>query len=108
MVVELWTNRAERMGPGPELASARGTLRVVSSKPFGQDRFSSFEDVAAREAAERLHGVTSRPSRSRTPAPCGSTSSSAPRCGMLRVRPGVVEAVEANPASDLLVLEAGP
>ena len=58
MVVQLWTDQTQRLSPGTELASARGTLRVVSSKPFGADRFIvQFEDVASREAAERLHGV---------------------------------------------------
>ena len=39
---------------------------------------------------------------------CGCTSSSAPPCGTGAARAlGVVASVEANPASDLMVLESG-
>ena len=91
------------------LASTAGTLRVVSSKPFGQGRFIvQFEGVAGREAAERLHGVELEAEPLEVPG--------APRVHELAgavVRDGDgtelgrVAAVEANPASDLLVLDVG-
>ena len=48
------------------------------------------------------------PRRSRTPTPCGSTTSSAPWSRTpTGSELGTVAGVEANPASDLLVLDGG-
>ena len=109
MVVHLWTDQTQRLSPGTELASARGTLRVVSSKPFGADRFIvQFEDVASREAAERLHGVDLEAEPLEVPGTLwvhelvGATVRDGDGAEL-----GQVAAVEANPASDLLVLESG-
>src|SRR5271170_1724928 len=59
VVVQLWTDQAQRLDPGTELASVRGTLRVVSSKRFGpDDRYIvQFEGVFDRSAADSLRGV---------------------------------------------------
>ena len=109
MVVQLWTDQTQRLSPGTELASARGTLRVVSSKPFGADRFIvQFEDVATREAAERLRGVDLEAEPLEVPGALwvhelvGATVRDGAGAEL-----GLVAAVEANPASDLLVLESG-
>ena len=109
MVVHLWTDQAQRLSPGTELASARGTLRVVSSKPFGRDRFIvQFEDVLDREDAERLHGVDLEAEPLEVPGILwvhelvGATVHDGAGTEL-----GRVAAVEANPASDLLVLESG-
>ena len=109
MVVQLWTDQTQRLSPGTELASARGTLRVASSKPFGADRFIvQFEDVASREAAERLRGVDLEAEPLDVPGALwvhelvGAVVRDATGTEL-----GPVVAVEANPASDLLVLESG-
>jgi len=109
VVVQLWTDQTQRLSPGTELASARGTLRVVSSKPFGADRFIvQFEDVADREAADRLHGVDLEAEPLEVPGALwvhelvGATVRAEAGAEL-----GRVAAVEANPASDLLVLESG-
>ncbi len=109
MVVQLWTDQTQRLDPGTVLASVRGDLRVVTSKPFGGDRFIVlFEGVADRTSAERLRGVELEAAPLDEPDvmwvheligavvrdPAGTEV-------------GRVEAVEANPASDLLVLESG-
>ncbi len=91
------------------LASTRGALRVVSSKPFGRDRFIvQFEDVTDRGAAERLHGVDLEAEPVEVPGTLwvhelvGATVHDAAGTAL-----GRVAAVEANPASDLLVLDSG-
>jgi 16S rRNA processing protein RimM len=113
VVVVLWSDQPQRLAPGSVLTQGTGadaaTLRVVSSKPFGAGRFIvAFEGVGDRDAADRLRG----------------TELSAPPIdvpGALWVHElvgaavrdaagdvvGTVAAVEANPASDLLVLDSG-
>ena len=108
VLVDLWTDRDERLTPGAELLTDRGPL-VVSASARHQARFIvSFDRLATREDAERWHGVVL----------------SAPRIDdgdviwideLFRaevydgdgVRRGVVVDVEANPASDILVLDTG-
>jgi 16S rRNA processing protein RimM len=109
VVVQLWTDQTQRVDPGSELASARGTLTVVWSKPFGPDRYIvQFEDVADRTAAESLRGVELEAEPLDVPDTLwvhdlvGATVRDTAGNEL-----GRIEAVEANPASDLMVLESG-
>jgi 16S rRNA processing protein RimM len=109
VVVQLWTDQEQRLSPGSSLASARGTLRVVASKPFGGDRFIvQFEAVADREAAERLRGIELEAEPIDAPGTLwvhelvGAAVRDAAGTEL-----GLIASVEANPASDLLVLESG-
>jgi 16S rRNA processing protein RimM len=113
VVVELVTNRVERVEPGSVLSSPGGPLSVVRSRPFeatGAGRWIvSFEGVSDREGAEALRGF----SLSARPLPSGDDAlwvheligSSVVDLDGLEL--GRVTSVEANPASDLLVLEGG-
>ena len=110
MVVQLWTDQTQRLNPGSVLASARGTLRVVWSKPFGDATASSCSSRTwtDRTAAERLRGVDLEAEPLDVPGTLwvhelvGATVRDAAGAEL-----GRVAAVEANPASDLLVLESG-
>jgi 16S rRNA processing protein RimM len=109
VVVQLWTDQAQRVDPGTELASARGTLTVVWSKPFGPDRYIvQFEDVGDRSAAESLRGVELEAEPIDVPDTLwvhelvGATVRDAAGNEL-----GSISSVEANPASDLIVLESG-
>jgi 16S rRNA processing protein RimM len=124
VVVQLWTDQTQRLDPGTVLSSARGPLTVVSARPFGGaggDRVDRgdpgsrmvrflvfFEGVDDRVAAERLHGVELEAEPLDVPDALwvhelvGATVRD-PAGAVL----GTVAAVEANPASDLLVLESG-
>jgi 16S rRNA processing protein RimM len=109
VVVQLWTDQTQRLDPGSVLASVRGDLRVVSSKPFGGDRFIvQFETVADRTSAEQLRGVELEAEPLDVPDVMwvhelvGAVVRDAAGSEL-----GRVNAVEANPASDLLVLESG-
>ena len=82
---------------------------MVSSKPFGTGRYLvSFEGVDDRAAAEALRGVELFAEPIEVPGTLwvhelvGATVRDPAGTEL-----GTVEAVEANPASDLLVLDSG-
>ena len=77
-----------------------------SSRPHQGRPIVAFDGGHDR-GAEALHGGAARRAARRPATPCGCTSSSA-RGGPAADGPvGTVAAVEANPASDLLVLDGG-
>ena len=101
------------MAPGSVLTSGTdpgaGTLRVASSKPYGARRFLvTFDGVGDREAAERLRGteLSAPPIDEPGTLWVHELVGAAVRDAAGRVV-GTVAAVEANPASDLLVLDSG-
>ena len=108
VVVTLVSNRPERAVVGSVFVTDRGELRIDAARPFGDHWLMTFAGVDTRERAEELRGI------------------------VLRARPlddddawwvheligsevvdtegahlGKVQAVVANPASDLLELEGG-
>lgn len=113
VVVELWTNRRERVLPGAALQGPTGVLRVVRSSPLapsgGRERWLvAFEGVEDRTSAENLRGALLRASEIIEPDALWVHRLIGrevfDRSG---ARLGIVLAVEANPASDLLVLDGG-
>jgi 16S rRNA processing protein RimM len=113
VIVQLWTDQVERLRAGTVLSSPSGPLSVVSSGPApggaGSDRFIvSFAECADRAGAERLRGVELSAEGLDLP---GTLWVHELVGAVVRdvdgVELGRVEAVEANPASDLLVLESG-
>ncbi|MGA7834638.1 MAG: ribosome maturation factor RimM [Acidimicrobiales bacterium] len=108
VLVDLWSDRVERLAVGETLFSERGPL-VVASAAAHQARFIvSFEGVSTREAAERLHGVVLSAPRIDDDSVIWVDqlfgSEVVELGGTAR---GVVVDVEANPASDLMVLDSG-
>lgn len=113
VVVELWTNRVERMTEGSRLSAGERELRVVRCGPAspsgGWARWLvTFEGVESREAAEALRDTVLRGAPIDDPEALWVHE----LIGAELVEPsgqpiGIVAAVEANPASDLLVLEDG-
>ena len=107
--VNVWSERAERLTPGSEFTTDRGeTLRVVASRPHDQRYLVRFEGVADRNGAEALRGRTLWA----PPLDDPETLWVYQLVGIEVVGSdgrilGRVQAVEANPASDLLVLEGG-
>ncbi len=108
VVVDLVSNRPEqRLAPGAVLSWGGGDLEVVGARPHQGRWLVTFAGVEDRDAAERLRGATL------------SAPALADEDDVLWVHElvgaevvdttgrshGRVEAVEANPASDLLVLE---
>ena len=106
--VDLWSDFKDRLDPGAELLSDEGSLLVERSR-LHQGRFLVFfEGVASREAAEGLKGLVLRAPRRELPGAMWIDELVGCRVelgdGSIV---GRVAAVEANPASDLLVLEDG-
>lgn len=108
VLVRLVTNRIERLAPGSVLASDRGPLRVASAREH-QGRFIvRFAEIVTREAADAARGVILRA------APIDDDDElwvsdliGAEVSDQHGVAHGRVVSVQANPASDLLVLESG-
>lgn len=108
VLVDLWSDRPERLAPGAELLSERGALRVVASIAHQRRFIMTFEGISTREAAEHLRGVVlSAPRLDDESVIWIDQLYDAEVFDAQGVRRGVVVGVEANPASDLLVLDSG-
>lgn len=110
VVVTFSSNRTERRAPGAQLYAGDRTLVVQAARPHGSRWLVRFREITSRDEAEALRGVVL------TGAPLGSLPAGEHWVHELvgaemRDREGrslgTVVAVEANPASDLLVLDAG-
>jgi 16S rRNA processing protein RimM len=109
VALTLVTDRVERVAPGAVLWAGGRRLEVRSSRPH-QGRFLvHFEGVGDRSAAEVLHGAVLSAEPLDDPGALwvhelvGAEVIAAADGTSL----GTVAAVEANPASDLLVLDGG-
>ena len=108
VAVTLVTDRVERVAPGAVLWAGERRLEVEASRPH-QGRFLvRFTGVDDRSAAESLQGTVL------TAEPLDDAGAlwvhelvGAEVVAADGARLGVVAAVEANPASDLLVLDGG-
>ena len=105
--VDLWSDES-RLAPGSVLASDRGPLTVVSARPHQGRHLVRFAEVTDRDGAERLAGLVLRARPMEQPGTLwvheliGARVVSSGGDEL-----GTVAAVEANPASDLLVLGGG-
>jgi 16S rRNA processing protein RimM len=108
VIVSLLTDRLERVAPGSVLHSDDRALEVVASRPHQKHFIVSFAGVDTREAADALHGATlfAEPlddvEELWVHDLIGATVVSIDGSEV-----GTVDAVQANPASDLLVLGGG-
>ncbi len=113
VVVELWTNRAERLAPGAHLRVPGGELEVRRATRQGETGgrprwLVSFVGVDNHDQAEALRdAVLVAPPLLDPAALWVHELIGAEVVDLSGSRLGVVEAVEANPASDLLVLDDG-
>jgi 16S rRNA processing protein RimM len=107
-VVQLWTDLTERLDPGSVLTTPRGTLTVEWAKPF-QDRWIvQFEGIVDRSQAERMRGIELEAEAVEIEGKLWVHELVGARVfDVTGAELGSVSAVEANPASDLLVLEGG-
>jgi len=108
VVVSLVTDRVERVAPGTVLDADGRSLHVIASRPHQRNYIVSFEGVVDREGAEALRGVTLRAPAIDDPDELWvHRLIGAPVITMNGVDVGVVDSIEANPASDMLVLDNG-
>jgi len=108
VVVQLFTPRLERVAPGTVLQSDRGPLEVVSSRPQKDRHIVHFAGVVGRDAAKALMGTTLRAEAIEDPGVLWAHEIIG--CVVVDadgIERGVVEALQDNPASDLLVLDSG-
>lgn len=112
VIVAMITNRPEeRLAPGFVFASDRGDLTLVSATPHQGRWIVALEGVHDRDGAEALRGTVLMAE----PLAAGDDDGTlwvheligSQVVGVDGQAYGAVEAVEANPASDLLVLEGG-
>ncbi|MBW3649460.1 MAG: ribosome maturation factor RimM [Actinobacteria bacterium] len=109
VVVELVTERFERVAPGSRLTTGSGLqLEVVASTPHHHRWIVAFAGVTDRAGAEGLHGASlyAEPIQDPDTLWVHELIGCSVQDGAGRPL-GNVTAVEANPASDLLVLEDG-
>lgn len=108
VIVDLWTDRDERVRPGARLMSDRGEFVVVTSARHQSRFIVRFEGVVDRTSAESLRGVVLLAE--------GIDDDSVIWIDQLYgalvveesgIERGRVVGVESNPASDLLVLNDG-
>ena len=108
VVVTLWTNRTERLENGAVLCSDLGDLTVAAARAFQQRWIVRFAEVSDRSSAEALRGQSLRAEPISDPDELWVHELIGMMvCEIDGTERGRVEAVQANPASDLLVLESG-
>ena len=108
VVVSLVSNRTERRRPGARLVANDRTLVVRGARPFGRRWLFGFEDCTDREAVEGLRGalLLAEPLTDDDELWVHRLIGAEVACGAGTPR-GRVDAVQANPAGDLLVLTDG-
>jgi 16S rRNA processing protein RimM len=109
VLVELFSDFPDRLNPGSVLTRADGGELTVKSSRVHQGRWLVFfEGVSGREAAEALGRPTLLAERRDVPGAMWIDELEGCVVALEDgTEVGVVVAVEANPASDLLVLDSG-
>lgn len=107
-MVRLTTDRTERLASGAVLSSSAGDLEVVRATPSGDRWIVSFAGVGDREGAEALRDVILKAEPIADPEALWVHELHGSEVLDVTGRHlGVVASIEANPASDLLVLDGG-
>jgi 16S rRNA processing protein RimM len=108
VLVALVTDRRERLDPGSVLETDRGPLTVIRSSKHNDRWIVAFDAIAGRDAADTWRGVVLRAEAIDDPDTLFVHQLVGARVlDAEGVDRGVVESVQANPASDLLVMESG-
>ncbi|MGH9228079.1 MAG: ribosome maturation factor RimM [Acidimicrobiales bacterium] len=108
VVVDLTTDRVERLAPGTVLASDAGDLTVAAARPHQHRWIVAFEGHSGRGAADRLRGLALRAEA--LDDPDALWVDDLVGCEVITVggdAVGTCVAVVANPASDLIELDGG-
>jgi len=106
VVVTLLTDRVERVAPGATFQSDAGAFTVDSSRAHQHRYIVHFAEIHDRSAADAVRGTVLYAEPIEDPdALWVHELVGAPVLDRAGNQLGVVESVEANPASDLLVLD---
>lgn len=108
VIVDLLTDRTERVRPGSVLVAPSGPMEIEASRPHQGRWIVRFAGVADRNAAEALRGAVLRAEPLDDPDAMWVHDLIGAEVVDTEGRTyGCVESVEDNPASDLLVLPGG-
>jgi 16S rRNA processing protein RimM len=108
VVVDLTTDRVERLAPGSVLASDAGNLTVAAARPHQRRWIVAFEGHTDRDAADRLRGLALRAEALDDPEALWVHDLVGSEVVTVEGdEAGTCVAVVANPASDLLELDGG-
>lgn len=112
VVVELWSDRPGRLEPGTVVETdgpaGRGSLRILGSRRHQGRHLVFFDGVVDRNGADRLRGTVLMASPLEEPGTLWVHELVGAEVVTVDGEAlGRVAAVEANPASDLLVLDRG-
>ncbi|HEY5246210.1 MAG TPA: ribosome maturation factor RimM [Acidimicrobiales bacterium] len=108
VAVDLWGGRSDRLAPGTVFTTDGGDLQVATARAHQGRYLVRFDGVADRSAAEALRGRVLRAEPIDDPDTLWVHELvGADVVALDGRRLGRVAAVEANPASDLLVLDGG-
>ena len=108
VIVDLITDRTERLEPGSTLHTARGDLTVAAARPHLNRWIVTFEGVVDREGAERLRATVLEAEPLDDPdALWVHELIGAPVVLADGATVGTVEEVRAGAGGDLLVLDTG-
>jgi 16S rRNA processing protein RimM len=106
--VSLVTDRLERLAPGATLFAGERSLVVAASRPHQRKHIVAFVGVDSREGADELNGTTLHAEPLDDPEELWVHELiGVGVIGIDGTRIGTIESVQANPASDLLVLDNG-
>lgn len=108
VIVELFTNRDERVAVGAELVSGDRTFLVKRSQPHQHRWIVKFEGVESREDAEALHGLVLSAEPIEDPDALWVHEMLGLRViDAEGVERGLVKNIVANPAGDLIETDTG-
>lgn len=108
VVVLLLSDSDERVAPGATFETSLGTLTVTSSRRHQGRRLVRFEGCTDRAQAEALRGLELRGEPLEIEGAIWAHELIGAAVELLDGTPvGTIEAIEDNPASDLLVLDGG-
>lgn len=108
VLVDLWTDRTERLEPGVVLETDRGPLKVRASALHQPNRYIvTFDGISNRNESETWRGVVLRAEKLDDDSVIWIDDLFDAEVFENGERRGTVVDVEANPASDLLVLDTG-
>ncbi len=108
VVVHLVTNRLERVEPGAVLETTKGSLQIETSRPQSGAFVVHFAGVDTREAAEALNGLVLTAEPIDDPDELWAHDLVGSFAFDVAGNPlGLITALVANPASDLLEIEGG-
>jgi 16S rRNA processing protein RimM len=108
VIVDLWTDRTERLDANTELLTDRGPILVLAAARHQERYIVTFDRIDSRDEADRWRGVVlSAPRLHDESVIWIDDLFGAEVIDATGVARGTVVDVEANPASDLLVLDSG-